>query len=716
MTDSKTDQSPPQLIDINRLRQMLKDAGRPLSRRRLSDMLDLDKAQSDACLKPVLNELIAAGEVVRNRRAAYGLAADMDLVRGRVSAHADGFGFVMPDAGGDDLYLSPKQMRQVFHGDSVLAAVTGVDRRGRKEGGIVEVVERAHRQIVGRLMIESGVAMLVPDDPRLTQEILVPLDQIGNAKPGQIVVARLDRMPSMNRAAMGAVVAVLGHADEPGIATDIAIFGHDLPQDFPDEVTAEADAFGDEIDSNIADRRKDLRELPLLTIDGADARDFDDAVYAERLDNGYRLIIAIADVAEYVHPESPLDREAHKRGTSVYFPDRVLPMLPETLSNGLCSLKPDEDRLCMVCDARLDETGKVRSSRFYEAVMRSHARLTYDQVQRMMVDGDAALRAKHEHVVDNLSALYDAYRVLSKRRARRGALDFDSTDVYFQFDVEGRVADIRPRTRHDAHRLIEECMILANVEAARFVGKSATPMLFRVHDSPPAEKLESLEEFLRAQGLKVNWSEQPEPSQFAAIQGKVAGKPDSRLVNAVLMRSLSLAVYQPDNIGHFGLALHDYAHFTSPIRRFPDLLLHRAIKHLVRKQNRDQFAYSESAMVEQGRHCSWTERRAEEASRDVDERLKCQFMQRHLGDEFDGVVTGVTSFGLFVELPEFGVSGLVHVTAMPNDYYNFDPVSHKLTGKRHGKVFALADHVKVSVAAVNVDERKIDLALITDKN
>ncbi len=710
MTDSKAP-----LIDTDKLRQMLREADHPLSRRRLSDMLGLDKAESDARLKPVLNELIAAGEVVRNRRAAYGLASDMDLIRGRISAHADGFGFVMPDDGSDDLYLSPKQMRQVFHGDSVLAAVIGVDRRGRKEGGIVEVVERAHRQIVGRLMIESGVATLVPDDPRLTQDVLIPLDKIANAQPGQIVVARIVRMPSTNRAAMGEVTAVLGHADEPGIATEIAIFGHDLPQEFPDEVSDQAKAYGDRIDPDIAAQRKDLRDLPLLTIDGADARDFDDAVYAEKLENGYRLIIAIADVAEYVHPDTPLDREAHKRGTSVYFPDRVLPMLPETLSNGLCSLRPDEDRLCMVCDVRLDEGGKVRSSRFYEAVMRSHARLTYDQVQRMMVDGDAELRAKHEHVVGALSALYETYRVLFKRRSRRGALDFDSTDVYFQFDVEGRVAGIRPRTRHDAHRLIEECMILANVEAARFVGKAGIPMLFRVHDSPPAEKLEGLELFLRAQGLRVSWSEQPEPSQFAAIQHKVAETPEARLVNAVLMRSLSLAVYQPENIGHFGLALHDYAHFTSPIRRYPDLLLHRAIKHLVRKQDRNQFPYSESAMVEQGRHCSWTERRAEEASRDVDERLKCQFMQRHLGEEFDGVVTGVTSFGLFVELPEFGVSGLVHVTAMPNDFYNFDPVSHRLTGKRHGQVFALADRVKVSVAAVNVDERKIDLALVTEK-
>lgn len=705
---------PEQTIDDDQVRELLRDAGRPQTRRRLSDILGLDKEQSDARLKPVLNRLIAAGEVVRNRRAAYGLADDMDLVRGRVSAHPDGFGFLVPDKGGDDLYLSPKQMRQVFNGDTVLGAVTGIDRRGRREGSVVEVVERAHRQVVGRLLLESGVAMVVPDDPRLTQDVLIPLERIGDAKPGQIVVARIDKPPTLERGAVGEITAVLGHADEPGIATDMAIFSHDLTFEFPQPVLDAADAFGDRIDQKLAEKRKDLRDLPLVTIDGADARDFDDAVWAEADGDGFRLIVAIADVAEYVQPGDVLDEEARLRGTSVYFPDRVIPMLPEALSNGLCSLRPDEDRLCVVCDLRIDDKGKVRNSRFYEAVMRSHARMTYDQVQRMMVDGDPALNEKFAPVKPNLSALYDVYRILARRRARRGALDFDSTEVYFQFDAEGRVADIRLRTRHDAHRLIEECMILANVEAAKFVGKAELPMLYRAHEPPPADKLEGLESFLRAQGMKVSWSETPEPAQYAALQAKVVGKDNERLVNAVLLRSMSMAVYQTENVGHFGLALSHYAHFTSPIRRYPDLLLHRAIKHLARRQAPDKFEYSEKRMAELGRHSSWTERRAEEASRDVDERLKSQFMQRHIGDSFDGIVTGVTSFGLFVELTQFGVSGLVHVTAMPNDYYTFDPVSHSLTGKRHGRQFALADRVRVKVAAVNLDERKIDLALDGD--
>lgn len=708
MSDSKPS------VSTEQIRRLLTEASRPVTRRALSESLGLDKAQSDALVKPVLEKLIAAGEVVRNRRAAYGLAADMDLVRGRISAHRDGFGFVIPDDDGDDLYLSPRQMRQVFHGDKVLAAVTGMDRRGRREGGIVEVVERVHQKVVGRLLLESGLAMVVPDDPRLIHDVLIPLERVGKASPGQIVVARIDKPPTVERSAVGEVIAVLGQADEPGMATDIAIFSHGLEPEFPEPVLTQAASFGDVIDSSIVARRRDLRDLPLLTIDGADARDFDDAVFAERTDSGLRVLVAIADVAEYVQPDSALDQEAHCRGTSVYFPDRVLPMLPETLSNGLCSLRPDEDRLCVVCEMRLDEGGKVKSSRFYEAVMRSHARLTYDQVQRMMASGDSELRARFAHVLPNLDALFEAFRALFKRRQRRGALDFDSQEVYFQFDADGRVADIRRRQRHDTHRLIEELMVAANVEAARFVGRTSLAMLYRVHEPPPADKLEGLEDFIRAQGLKVGWKDTPEPAQFASLQGQVAGRDNESLLNAVLLRSLSLAVYQPENKGHFGLALSDYAHFTSPIRRYPDLLLHRAIKHLCRRQPEQRFPYSESRMVELGRHCSWTERRAEDAARDVDDRLKCQFMQRHLGESFDGVVTGVTSFGLFVEITRFGVSGLVHVTAMPNDYYNFDPVRHQLTGKRREFSFSLADSVRVRVLAVSIDERKIDLELDTE--
>jgi ribonuclease R len=703
-------------ISRERILAALEAADRPVTRRQLSHQFGLDKPESDQWLRPVLMEMVASGELVKNRRAAYGLPSQMDLIAGRVSAHPDGYGFVVPEGDGDDLFLAPKQMRQVFNGDRVLAAVTAVDRRGRKEGAIVEVVERVHSQVAGRLLLESGVAMVVPDDPRLTQDILVPPERVGNARPGQVVVVRIDKPPTLQRGAVGEIIAVLGHADEPGIATDIAVYSHQLPWEFPEQAVAEAEAFGESIDQRRASERLDLRDLPLVTIDGADARDFDDAVFAEPRGDGFRVLVAIADVAEYVSPGRPLDDEAEKRGTSVYFPDRVIPMLPETLSNGLCSLNPKVDRLCMVCEMRIDAKGKITSSRFHEAVMRSQARLTYDQVRRIMEAGDPDLVERFGHALANLQSLYEVYRLFSRRREQRGALDFDSQQAYFEFDTDGNVANIRLQKRHDAHRLIEELMIAANVEAAKFVGKGKLPMLYRVHEPPPPDKLEGLEDFLRHSGIEVKWSEQPDPKQFARIQDKVAGKSEESLVNAQLLRSLSLAVYQPENKGHFGLALEHYAHFTSPIRRYPDLLLHRAIKHLCRKGKRGNFPYTDHRMEELGRHCSWTERRAEDAARDVDARLKCQFMQRHVGDIFEGIVSGVTSFGLFIEIDGMAVSGLAHVTALPNDYYTFDPVGSSLTGKRRGLRYRLADRVRVEVIGVSLEERKIDFRLVDQRD
>ncbi len=707
----------PDSIAPESVRKALAQANRPLTRRALSAHFGLTKAQSDDILKPILDALTQTGEVIRNRRAAYGLAQEMNLIRGQVSAHPDGFGFVVPEQGeAGDLYLSPKQMRQVMHGDQVMASVIGVDRRGRREGAVVEVVERAHEQIVGRLVVDAGLAHVVPDDPRLTQDVLVPLDRLHEAKPGQIVVVRITQAPSLRRSALGEVVQVLGQADEPGIATDIAIASHQLPAIFPDAALAQAEALGDAVDPERIERRRDLRALPLVTIDGADARDFDDAVFAEPLDNGgHRVMVCIADVAEYVAIHSALDQEAKKRGTSVYFPDRVVPMLPEALSNGLCSLVPQQDRLCVCCEMRLDAKGKVTATRFSEAVMRSHARLTYRQVKQMLIDGDAALNERFSHVRPQLDALFTVYRQLAKKRGQRGALDFDSDQVYFEFGEDGQVSDIRPQSRNDAHRLIEELMILANVEAAKFVRRAELPMLYRVHEPPQERKLEALEGFLKAEGIRKNWKETPEPSQFAALQQRVKGTANDHLLNAVLLRSLSLAVYSPDNKGHFGLALAEYAHFTSPIRRYPDLLLHRAIKHAVSQQKPEQFPITSSDIEQLGRRCSMTERRAEEASRDVDERLKCQFMMRHLGEVFEGVITGVVGFGLFVELLDKGVSGLVHITALPDDYYDFDATSHRLIGKKSRREFRLAERITIRVLAVNLDERKIDFEWVGDE-
>jgi len=702
-------------LDIQKILALLEKSGRPMTRREISEYYGLDHSESDRIIKPLLLDLIAAGKVVRNRRAAYGLARNMDLVRGRISAHADGFGFVIPDEDGDDLYLSPIEMRRVFHGDRVLAAVSGIDRRGRKQGQIVEVVERAHERIVGRLVLDGDVAFVVPDDPRLTHDVLIPNPKVPEAAPGKIVIALIKQPPSAQRAPVGEIVGVLGHADEPGMATHIAIFNHGLPEAFPEAALDQAEALGESVDPARIGNRVDLRQLPLVTIDGADARDFDDAVHAEPSGDGYQLTVAIADVAEYVEPGSALDQEAVRRGTSTYFPDRVVPMLPEALSNGLCSLRPDVDRLVLVCRMKLDPRGKVISSRFFEAVMHSAARLTYEQAQALADGGDPELEQRFGQVRANLDALYKVYRLLAKRRARRGAIDFDSSEVRFVFDADGRVQQLGLHRRLDAHRLIEECMIAANVEAAKSVLKSDIPALYRVHDKPPPDKLAELETFLSAHGLKPGWTDQPEPADLTRIQRKARGTPIAPLVDAVLLRSMALAVYQPENLGHFGLALDAYAHFTSPIRRYPDLLLHRALKHQIRKAAKRQWPYSEARMAELGRECSWLERRAEDASREVDERLKCQFMQRHLGERFEGVITGVTSFGLFVEILEFGVSGLVHITELPNDYYHFDPVGRVLTGERRGLRYRLADPVEIEVLAVSVDERKIDFRIAQDE-
>ncbi len=710
-------------IQTDQILQLLRTAGKPITRKALSDQLELTHKQSDQLVKPILLELIQQGEVVRNRRAAYGLVEQMDLIRGRISAHADGFGFVMPEDGGDDLFLPPRQMRQVFHGDRVLASVASVDRRGRKEGLIVEVIERVHQQVVGRYVSEAGMAFVVPDDPKLVHDVMIPASSNSKAQPGKIVVARITHPPSLKRAPLGEIIAVLGQADEPGMATEMAIYNHQLPHEFSAEVEREAQAFGDEIDPDLIAKRKDWRKLPLLTIDGADARDFDDAVFAEpdSGDNrdGYRLIVAIADVSAYVVPGSALDQEAVQRGTSVYFPDRVVPMLPETLSNGLCSLNPDVDRLAMACEMKLDRTGKILTSRFHEIVMRSSARLTYNQVRSIVELDDAKLNERFSHVRKDLDHLFQVYRLLAKRRERRGAIDFDSNEVNFIFNSEGRVDQLQRRSRHAAHRLIEECMIAANVEAAKTVDKADLPALFRVHDSPPADKLDDLEDFLAAYNIRKTWKDAPAPADLTRIQREVRkarkkGLDIAPLVDAVLLRSLALAVYQPDNNGHFGLALDAYSHFTSPIRRYPDLLLHRALKHIIHRRSAKQYSYSQPRMKELGQQCSYLERRAEQASRDVDERLKCQFMQRHIGDEFDGVITGVTGFGVFVELVDLGVSGLVHVTSLPNDYYHFDATGRVLSGERRGLNYRLADEVRIEVMAVSIDERKIDFRIAGD--
>ena len=707
-----------QAPDRQSILALLEDHGKPLRRRDLIERLDVKSTDSREILRRRLKAMIRDGQLIKNRRNAYGLPAKMDLVAGRVSAHKDGYGFVMLDEGGSDLYLSSRQMRSVLHGDRVLASVIGVDARGRREGAIREILERAHEKIVGCFVAESGIALVVPDDPRINQDVIVPLADTAGARPGQVVVAEIVQQPGERQPPVGRIIEILGESGAPGLATEIAIRNFGLPHEWPDGLEEKAETFGKKVTAAMISGRRDLRDLPLITIDGADARDFDDAVFARRRKNGWRLVVAIADVSHYVAPGSELDQEAEHRATSVYFPGRVIPMLPEALSNDLCSLKPDVERLCLVCDLSINDKGHVTRSRFDAAVMRSRARLTYRQVWDWLIHGNQDIPGQQEirenmtEVSGSLKDLYGLYKALRRARSRRGAIDFESTEVKFLFDERGAVADIVPVERNDAHLLIEECMITANVEAANFLLRSRIPAPFRVHEPPPAMKLEPLEQFLRSSGIRIPWKVRPSPRDFEQIVQQVKGRADQSLIMAVLLRAQSLATYQVNNEGHFGLALDAYGHFTSPIRRYPDLLVHRAIHHVLEHRNNQAYGYSVEQMTKFCEQSSHRSRRAEEAERDVHGRLKAYYMEQRIGDEFKGQVTGVTSFGLFVDLEKIRVSGLVHITSLPNDYYHFDPVVHRLTGDRSGKVFQLAQTVNVRVVAVSVDERKIDFELV----
>ena len=690
---------------------LLEKHGAPIWRNELAEILELKSEDGIEALRRRMNAMERDGQLVRNRRGAFCLVNKSDLIAGRIIAHPDGFGFLKPDKGGDDLFLTPRQMRAVLHGDRAVVRVVGVDRRGRTEGALVEVLERANHKIVGRLHIESGLGFVQPDNKRLHQEIAVPESEWNGAAHGQIVVSEIVEQPTKRSRPVGRIIEVMGEHMAPGMEIELAIRSHQLPVDWPEEVEQEISTLGVEVDEKAKQGREDLRELALVTIDGADARDFDDAVYCEESANGWRLLVCIADVSSYVEPDSALDREAENRGNSVYFPDRVIPMLPEVLSNGLCSINPDVDRLCMACELFVDRKGEVDSFRFFEGVMRSHARLTYSQVADMVVEGDAELCQQYADLLPHLHQLYALYQMLHKARAKRGAIDFDTTETRILFDSDKKVERIVPMVRNDAHRMIEECMLLANVAAARFLLGKKMPALYRNHDGPPEEKLSDLREFMAELGLTLSGGNEPEAKDYADLLNSVSDRPDKHLIQTVLLRSMSQAMYGSENQGHFGLSFPAYTHFTSPIRRYPDLIVHRAIKHLVSGGKPEEFEYSLPRLQGLGENCSSTERRADEATRDAVDWLKCEYMMDKVGEEFDGIITSVTSFGIFVELDEIYVDGLVHITALDNDYYHFDPVGHRLAGERSGQVYRLGDQVRIKVAAVNLDDRKIDFVL-----
>ncbi len=681
----------------------LESAGTPITPAELAAALEVPKPERRA-FDEALAALERSGTVVRNRTGSLLIASRIALVSGRVEGHPDGHGFLVPDDGGAQVFLAPAEMRQVLHGDRAAVRITGRDHRGRPAGTIVEVLARATRKIVGRLHEEHGVLFLVPEDRRIAQDVLVPPAERGRAKPGQVATIELIAQPSKHAQPIGRVAEVLGHYADPGMEIEIALRKFDLPHEFSKKALAVARALPESVRDEDLRGRKDLRELPLVTIDGETAKDFDDAVYCERDGQGFRLIVAIADVSHYVRPGDALDLDARERGTSVYFPRRVIPMLPEKLSNELCSLNPQVDRLAMACEMSLTPKGVVARYRFYAALIRSHARLTYTEVWRMLESGGPA--PGREALWPNLKMLYEVFGRLAEERHRRGAIDFETIETRMVFDPRGKIEKILPEVRNDAHRVIEECMLAANVCAGNFLTERGHPVLYRVHDVPTVEKVSALRDFLAELGLQLPGGDAPRPKDYAQLVERIRARPDFTLLQTILLRSLKQAVYSPDNAGHFGLAFESYVHFTSPIRRYPDLLVHRAIKAALAGERYEGIDWEGL-----GRHCSETERRADDASRDVENWLKCYYMRDHVGGVFSGSVTGVTPFGLFVTLDDYFVDGLVHISELGRDYFQYDAARHLLLGERTGKRFRLADRMKVKLVRVDLESRKIDFVL-----
>ncbi|CAK6712579.1 ribonuclease R [Vibrio harveyi] len=704
--------------------EFLEEAGVPMNRNDLFEALKLEGEEHYEGLRRRLRAMERDGQLVFTRRQCYALPEKLEMVKGYVIGHKDGHGWVRPEGSvgkDNDIVLPHHQMKHIIHGDYVLVQPTDNSKRGRREGRLVRVLEERNTQIVGRFFLEYGYSYVVPDDSRISQDILIPNEHKAGARMGNVVVIEITDRGSRSRGMMGKVVEVLGENMAPGMETQIAIRTHQIPHDWPVAVDKQIENLGEEVPEEAKEGRVDLRDLPLVTIDGEDARDFDDAVYCEKKKSGgWRLWVAIADVSYYVRTDSALDKEAINRGNSVYFPSQVVPMLPEVLSNGLCSLNPQVDRLCMVCEMTISDTGKLSGYKHYEAVMNSHARLTYNKVGAIL-EGDEELRMRYHAVVPHLEELHAMYKVLKEARDNRGAIEFETVEAKFIFNADRKIESIEPVIRNDAHKIIEECMILANIASASYVEKAKEPALYRVHESPGELRLQGFRDFLSELGLDLKGGLEPSPTDYADLVKQIAERQDKELIQTMLLRSMKQAVYNADNAGHFGLALKRYAHFTSPIRRYPDLLLHRAIKYLIAKEegrNQDRWTptggyhYSFDDMDFYGEQCSMTERRADDATREVADWLKCEYMQDHVGDELDGVIANVTSFGFFVRLTELHIDGLVHISTLANDYYQFDPIGQRLIGESFGNIYRLGDAVKVKVLAVNLNDKQIDFELI----
>ncbi len=710
--------------------ETLQKAGRPMGEYELADQLAIGADELDAFERRI-RAMEREGQLMRNRKGALILPTKADLVACRIEGHPDGFGFARPETsvGRDksaDIFLDNRQMEKALHGDRVLVRVTGKDRRGRPEGSIVEVTERANTEVVGRVFDEYGVRYVVPEDRRLHTRIVIAPETPANGgagkrlrkpkagetavQPGQVVIAEILEQPGKRTLPVGRIKEVLGNYADPGMEIEIALRKHDLPFEFPKAVIDEAARLPEEVvvDKDLG-KREDLRDIPLVTIDGETAKDFDDAVFAEALPKGkgWRMIVAIADVSHYVRPGSPLDVEAEARGNSVYFPRRVIPMLPEKISNGLCSLNPDVDRLAMVCDAQINAEGEVTQYRFYPAVFRSRARLTYNQVWGWLSGELTPATPAHQTIQPQLQTLYALFKTLHAAREKRGAIDFDTVETQMQFNDHGKIEAIVPVIRNDAHRLIEECMLAANVCAADFLEKKKQPGLFRIHGTPSPEKLQGLRDFMKEFGLGLEGGDSPTGKDYGKLLDQIRERPDFSLLQTILLRSMQQAIYSPDNIGHFGLSYEYYTHFTSPIRRYPDLLVHRAIKNAL-KFEKVKLPADEGAWEEIGLHCSATERRADEATRDVEAWLKCYYMQDRVGEVFDGTISGVTAFGAFVTLDQVYVEGLVHISELGSDYFHYDPIRHCLLGERTKQQYRVGDRLRVKLVRADLESNRID--------
>jgi ribonuclease R len=685
--------------------QMLQEQGKPVSFEQLCVLLDIQKHESEMFQRR-LGAMEREAQLMRNRKDAYIVPERASLIAGRIEGHADGYGFLVPDDGGDDLFLEAKQMSKVLHRDRALARVIGLDRKGRREGAIVEVLERANSMVVGRVLIEHGIMVVVPENRRINQDILVAPDKKSKVKAGQVVMVEIIEQPSKHSQPIGRIAEVLGNYADPGMEIEIALRKHDLPFQFSTKALDETKTLPDKVKKTEWEGRTDLRELPMVTIDGETARDFDDAVFAEKKGKGWRLVVAIADVSHYVRPGMALDRDAQERGNSVYFPRRVIPMLPEKLSNGLCSLNPDVERLAMVCDMDINASGEIKAYKFYPAVFRSKARLTYNQVWNWLSAAAEPETDVQRSLMPQLKALYALFQILLKARGKRGAIDFETIETIMLFNDQGKIDNIVPVHRNDAHRLIEECMLAANVCASAFLETNKQPCLYRVHEGPTPEKLEGLRNFLKEFGLGLAGGDAPTAKDYAVLLEKIKPRPDAQLLQTIMLRSLRQAQYSPDNVGHFGLSYEHYTHFTSPIRRYPDLLVHRSIKAVL-----EGTRYQPGAWDEIGMHCSMTERRADEATRDVNNWLKCYYMRDRIGESFDGTIAAVVPFGVFVALDSVYVEGLVHVTELGEDYFQYDNTKHQMLGERSGKRYRLGDRLNVKLVKADLETGRIDFVL-----